>query len=62
MVFLTELDQSLALSPTCCVTLGKALIVLSFGIFIYEEVAVTTHCISARVIGGNITSRLSIQA
>ena len=33
-------------------TLGKNLTVLSFGISTYEAIEVTTHCISARVIGG----------
>lgn len=41
-------------------TLGKDLTALNFGIVIYEEVAVTTHCISARDIGVFSSLRISL--
>lgn len=41
----------MALELSCCVTLGKTLIVVSFGVFIHEELAVSSQGVSLRVNG-----------
>ena len=41
----------MALELSCCVTLGKTLIVVSFGVFIHEELAVSSQSVSLRVNG-----------